>query len=75
MTPIKTIRGLLLTAAVVFSTALAVATQYVVSDLYERSIREEAMRDANTFAEVTFQSMFQLMRTGWTRTQLEEFIR
>ncbi|MCC4116449.1 bifunctional diguanylate cyclase/phosphodiesterase [Aromatoleum toluclasticum] len=75
MTPIKTIRGLLLTAAVVFSTLLAVATQYVVSGLYERSIREEAMRHANTFAEVTFQSMFQLMRTGWTRTQLEEFIR
>ncbi|NMF99012.1 bifunctional diguanylate cyclase/phosphodiesterase [Aromatoleum toluolicum] len=75
MTPIKTIRGLLLTAAVVFSTALAVATQYVVSNLHERSIREEAMRDANTFAEMTFQSMFQLMRTGWTRTQLEEFIR
>lgn len=75
MTPIKTIRGLLLTAAVIFSTALVVATQYVVSGLNERSIREEAMRDANTFAEMTFQSMFQLMRTGWTRTQLEEFIR
>ncbi|NMG31198.1 putative bifunctional diguanylate cyclase/phosphodiesterase [Aromatoleum evansii] len=75
MTPIKTIRGLLLTAAVVFSTALALATQYVVSGLHERSIREEAMRDAHTFSEMTFQSMFQLMRTGWTRTQLEEFIR
>jgi len=74
MIQIKTIRGLLLIAAVVFSSALVVATHYVVSSLYERSVREEAMRDANTFAEMTFQSMFQLMRTGWSRKQLEEFI-
>ncbi|BAL23302.1 bifunctional diguanylate cyclase/phosphodiesterase [Azoarcus sp. KH32C] len=75
MTRIKTIRGLLLIAAIVFSTALVAATHYAVSNLFERSVRDNAMRDANTFAEMTFQSMFQLMRTGWSRQQLEEFIR
>ncbi len=74
MTSIKTIRGLLLTAAVVFSVALVAATHYVVSGLFERAVREEAMRDATTFAEMTFESMFQLMRTGWTREQLDEFV-
>ncbi|HJV27142.1 MAG TPA: bifunctional diguanylate cyclase/phosphodiesterase [Aromatoleum sp.] len=75
MTRIKTIRGLLLIAAIVFSAALVGATHYAVSSLFERSVRDNAMRDANTFAEMTFQSMFQLMRTGWSRQQLEEFIR
>lgn len=74
MTPIKTIRGLLLTAAVVFSCALVFTTHYVVSSLFERSVRDEAMRDATAFADMTFESMFQLMRTGWSRAQLEEFI-
>ena len=74
MTRIKTIRGLLLIAAVVFSTALVAATHFIVSRLHERSVREDAMRNAGTFAEMTFQSMFQLMRTGWSREQLEHFI-
>jgi diguanylate cyclase (GGDEF)-like protein len=74
MTSIKTIRGLLLAAAVVFSCALVATTQYVVASLFERAVREEAMRNASTFAGMTFESMFQLMRTGWSRAQLEEFI-
>lgn len=74
MTRIKTIRGLLLIAAVVFSIALVAATQFLVARLHERSVREDAMRNAGTFAEMTFQSMFQLMRTGWSREQLEHFI-
>lgn len=74
MNPVRTIRGLLLTAAVVFSVALFLVVHSVVSHLSERSVRESAVRDAHTFAEVTFNSMFQLMSTGWTRAQLEGFI-
>ncbi|MCK0506909.1 putative bifunctional diguanylate cyclase/phosphodiesterase [Aromatoleum anaerobium] len=61
MISIKTIRGLLLIAAVVFSTALVAVTHYAVSGVVERAVREEAMRDASTFAEMTSQSMFEVM--------------
>jgi len=74
MPRIKTIKGLLLLAALVFSTALVATTHLLVSSFYERSVRQEALHDANTFAELTFNSMFQLMSTGWTRKQLEAFL-
>ena len=74
MPRIKTIKGLLLLASLVFSTGLVVTTHLVVSSFYERSVRQDALRDANTFAELTFNSMFQLMSTGWTRAQLEGFL-
>lgn len=61
MISIKTIRGLLLIAAVVFSTALVAVTHYAVSGVVERAVREEAMHDADTFAEMTSQSMFEVM--------------
>lgn len=74
MTRVKTIRGLLLAASLVFSTAMVGATYLLVASLNERSVRDGALRDARTIAEMTFNSMFQLMRTGWNRQQLEGFI-
>ncbi len=70
----KTIRGVLLIAAVLFSAVIVVTTHITVSYLFERSLREEALADASSFAELTFKSMFQLMSTGWSRQQLEGFI-
>ena len=70
----KTIRGVLLIAAVLFSSVIVATTHFAVSFLFERSLRKEALADAESFAEITFKSMFQLMRTGWSRQQLEGFI-
>ena len=70
----KTIRGVLLIAAVLFSSVIVATTHFAVSYLFERSLRKEALADAASFAEITFKSMFQLMRTGWSRQQLEGFI-
>ena len=71
---VKTIKGLLLLATLLFSGVIVVTTYATVSFLFERSLRKEAVADASSFAELTFNSMFQLMSTGWTRQQLEGFI-
>ncbi|HEY5761700.1 MAG TPA: EAL domain-containing protein [Rhodocyclaceae bacterium] len=69
----KTIRGLLMTAAVVFSLALFTLIVLLVSVLHERAVRDEAARNSDVLAQVTFNAMFQLMSTGWNRAQLESF--
>jgi diguanylate cyclase (GGDEF)-like protein len=74
MKRIRTIRGLLLSASIVFSIAMVTATYFVIAHLYDRSVRENSLRDAKIFARVTFNSMFQLMSTGWNRGQMEGFI-
>ena len=69
----KTIRGLLMTAAVVFSLALFTLIVLLVSVLHERAVRDEAGKNSDVLAQVTFNAMFQLMSTGWNRSQLESF--
>ncbi len=70
----QSLRGVLLIAAVLFSAVIVMTTHVAVSYLFERSLREEAVTDASSFAELTFRSMFQLMSTGWSRQQLEGFV-
>ncbi|NJD36625.1 MAG: bifunctional diguanylate cyclase/phosphodiesterase [Betaproteobacteria bacterium] len=74
MNPVRSIRGLLLTAGVIFSIAIFAATLFVVSSIYERSVRDDSVEDATEFAELTFNAMFELMSTGWNRGQLEGFL-
>lgn len=74
MNPIRSIRGLLLVAGAVFSLAMVATTHLVVSGIYDRSVRDDAAEQANTFATLTFNAMFELMSTGWKRQQLERFI-
>ena len=70
----KTIKGLLVSAAAVFTACLFVLVYVSLALVYERSAREDAIRNAGTLAQVTFNSMFQLMVTGWSRSQLDDFI-
>jgi len=75
MNPVRSIKGLLLAAGAVFSIAIFATTILVVSQIYDRSVRDDAVEDASAFAELTFNAMFELMSTGWTRQQLEAYIR
>ena len=74
MNPIRSIKGLLLVAGAVFSVAIFVATLLIVSRIYERSARDDAVNEATAFAEMTFNAMFELMSTGWSRQQQEGFL-
>jgi diguanylate cyclase (GGDEF)-like protein len=70
---VRTIKGLLLSAALVFSLGIFAIFYLSASVIYERSVREDAIRDADMLAHLTFNTMFQLMSTGWSRKQLDGF--
>ena len=75
MNPVRSIKGLLLAAGAVFSIAIFAATIFVVSGIYDRSVRDDSVEDASAFAELTFNAMFELMSTGWNRQQMEAYVR
>lgn len=70
----RTIRGLLWSTATLLAAALFVFVFATMHFVQERSIRNDAFADAEVLARVTFNSMFQLMSTGWTRAQLHAYI-
>ena len=74
MNPARSIRALLMGAGLLLSGALFVGTYIVVVQLHDRSVREEAEQNARAFADLTFNAMFELMSTGWTRMQLQAFV-
>ncbi len=70
----KTIRGFILTTAIGVSLVLFVGLYLVVSAVYDRTVQEDARTVSNIIADQTFNSMFQVMRRGWTREELESFL-
>ncbi len=64
----------------IFATSAAVAAGFFAISYYtfgrvlERGVRDNALESANTLAQTTFASMYQVMSTGWRRAQVEEFI-
>ncbi|MDD3516910.1 MAG: bifunctional diguanylate cyclase/phosphodiesterase [Chromatiales bacterium] len=72
---LRTLKGFILTAALAASALLFVVTYVVISGIYDRTARNEAREMSNVLADYTFSSMFQVMRKGWTRVELEEFLR
>ncbi len=74
MNPLKTIKGLILSAALVVSLLIFGGVYLVTSGVYDRAVRENAVTMSGSLAQGTFSAMFQVMRQGWTRPQLEAFI-
>ncbi len=70
----RTFKGFILTAAFLVSVILFVAIYLGVSHSYQNATRENAAELSETLAEGTFNSMYQIMRRGWNRAQLEEFL-
>lgn len=69
----KTIKNLVASAALAFTGGLFLIVWLALATVHERSVREDAIHDASTLARATFSSMFQLMSTGWSRRQVDEF--
>ena len=69
-----TIKGFILGAALLVSVVLFGGIYAATSQVYDNAVRESALTLSNTLAQGTFNAMFQIMRRGWTRPQLEEFI-
>jgi len=70
----RTLKGLILTAATIVSAVLAVGMYATTNRVFDNAVKENAASVSETLAEGTFNAMFQVMRQGWTRSQVEEFI-
>ncbi len=74
MSPFRTIKAFILTAALAVSLVLFIGMYLATARVYDRAVNESAATVANTVAQGTFNAMYQIMRRGWTREQLTEFI-
>lgn len=70
----RTIKGLILAAAFVVSLVLFAGMYLTTAHIHEASVKYNTISVSETLARETFNAMFQIMRRGWTRPQLEEFI-
>jgi len=69
-----TLKKFILSASVLVSLIFFGGTYWIVSTIYETSVKESAIQNSNTLAQLTFNSMFQIMSRGWKRSQLEDFL-
>lgn len=70
----RSLRGFILTAAIGAS-LLVFALAYGITSWISRGyVAEEARQDARYMAEQTFASMYQIMRKGWQREDVEDFL-
>jgi len=74
MSSFKTIKAFILGAALIVSLVLFLGMYLATARVYDRAVNESAASMADTVAQGTFNAMYQIMRRGWTREQLEEFI-
>ncbi|MFA9460516.1 putative bifunctional diguanylate cyclase/phosphodiesterase [Thiohalorhabdus sp. Cl-TMA] len=70
----KSIKGFILIAALAVSILLYFGVYGVASRIYHQEVEENASRFSELLARQTFQSMFQIMRRGWDREQVKDFL-
>ncbi|SCC94361.1 hypothetical protein THIX_60419 [Thiomonas sp. X19] len=67
----KTIRIFIMTGSVLVSALFFGSAYFIVSHAFTRAIQGNSLRTSRVMAQSTFNSMFQLMSTGWTHAQAE----
>ncbi|TFH88431.1 bifunctional diguanylate cyclase/phosphodiesterase [Billgrantia azerbaijanica] len=71
---LRTLKGFVLMAILSVAMTVFLATTLVASLLYEDIIARQAERTSETLARQSFNAMLQVMRQGWSREQMEEFV-
>ena len=74
MSKFNSIKRLILTAALLVSLLLFGGLYAVISTLYDHSARADAENVSAALAGQTFSAMYQVMRRGWSRQELEVFL-
>lgn len=69
-----TLKKFILSASVLVSLVFFGGTYAIISTIYESSVKDGAVQNSNTLAQLTFNSMYQIMSRGWKRSQLEDFL-
>jgi len=72
--PVQSIKWFLLKTSFLFSFLGFFLIYYAATEAYNNAVRENAMAVSSQLARTTFNSMFQIMRQGWNRQQMEEFL-
>lgn len=68
------IRLLIVASALGVSLLVAGAMYWATADVFDRTVRQSATEMSASLADGTFNAMYQIMRQGWTRAQLNEFL-
>ena len=71
---LHTLRGFVFAAIMLVTLLVFLGVTLAASLLYENILARQAEQASHTLAQQTFNSMFQVMRQGWTREQLEDFL-
>lgn len=69
----KSFARLILWVAAAVSVLLLVASYYFFTGFSEQMMKKSAYKQADTIAQITFSSMYQLMSQGWKRDQVITF--
>ncbi|MCL7744423.1 bifunctional diguanylate cyclase/phosphodiesterase [Guyparkeria hydrothermalis] len=70
----RTIKSFILAMSLLVSLLFFGGAYLIVSSIFNQSVQQSALKDSDLLARSTFASMYQLMSTGWTREQLEQFV-
>ena len=69
------IRSFIMSASALVAIAFFAIGYLAVSRILEHSVREDARQSSAATARIAFASMYELMSTGWSRQQAEQFLR
>ncbi|OOV86780.1 putative bifunctional diguanylate cyclase/phosphodiesterase [Oceanospirillum linum] len=70
----RTLRGYVLISIMAVSIVVFLSVTLTATLLYEDVIHRQSAQTSESIAQSTFNSMFQVMRQGWTRQELEVFL-
>ncbi len=68
------IKGFILGTSLLVSLLLFFGIYATTTRIFDQAVEQNAVTVSETIARGSFNAMFQIMRQGWTRDQLEEFI-
>ena len=68
------LRALMVIAALIVSVVITAAVYLATETVFTQAVQRSAVQNARVLADGTFNAMYQIMRQGWTREQLNEFL-
>ncbi|MCL7750992.1 diguanylate cyclase [Guyparkeria hydrothermalis] len=71
---LRSLRALMLIVALVVSVLVTAAVYLVTESVFTQAVQRASVQNARVLADGTFNAMYQIMRQGWTRDQLNEFL-
>ena len=71
---LRSLRALMLIVALVVSVLVTAAVYLATESVFTQAVQRASVQNARVLADGTFNAMYQIMRQGWTRDQLNEFL-